>query len=207
MSLPNWYPTDYITLPVTVNKDCPHRISCIHGCADRKANLCRWSAARPPLRGRWILDIFFCKAPPILLYLLGSVQAILHPHDESLSRLSPYNGTPDLAPRESRPSNSANWGWMPVRRFHVFSLTKTLSALGFSKAPYVVRSAILASVYIVYYMLGIWPVLCIRGYILLPQAFPETLGLFVQEPVPGKLLTWCRYPDPWIHSLSSLWIF
>lgn len=77
---------------------------------------------------------------------------------------------------------------MFVRRFHVFSLTKTLSALGFSKPPYVVRSATLSSVYTVYYILGMTGTLY-TGYILLPQAFPETLGLYVQEPVPGKLLT------------------
>lgn len=42
--------------------------------------------------------------------------------------------------------------------------------------------------YIVYYILGMTGT-PYTGYTLLPQAFPETLGLFVQEPVPGKLLT------------------
>lgn len=33
--------TGYITLLVTTNKDCPRPVSRIHGCAHKKANLCR----------------------------------------------------------------------------------------------------------------------------------------------------------------------
>lgn len=41
-------------------------------------------------------------------------------------------------------------------------------------------------------------------YILLPQAFSETLGLFVQEPAPGRLLTRCRYPRPLNTTVDTL---
>lgn len=95
-----------------------------------------------------------------------------------------HNGTPKLAPRESRPFQLGKLGLDNAREaVSCVKSSRTLSALGFFKG------SICCTEYdIVYRMLyPRYNRYSVYGYILLPQAFPETLGLFVQGPVPGLL--------------------